>query len=859
MDGCVISKELLMHAYYQFLSETIEKDSHNVNIVLHTGSICFDAMLLSYVAITDIFYNQNDPLEIIRSLLPGDKVVFNEERYLFKGFIRDIGTKNKGISSADIEKDGDYIVLEQNNERSVVGKKAWRKIIPYQGNASSLDGRGLRKNTGIRNLFFLNVLGVKEEEIPVLIKVSTIIVMPKDYAFKLVQGLSFRFDGQELRFTDLVNVSYFTDLKHEYPIGGNAARIEPVIKIASRVSVCRQLLLQREWNRNIGLVVLGNESYQRGSLELPELIERKSIQYIYLCMNIDCEDSNVLLSNYSHANLFACTKDFLLSHTKEIVDKNELTGILSNQIDAIIDHEITEIIIQDIIEWNDYKKFKRAIFMIKSSDYESEGKDSFIIQSFSLMNLFLSAVFPICELEQKIVDGTINNVVPPLDKIEKLEQWYREFPQYLHEPGKLIVNCLLDVYTKIYSSNPKKDVLLKELEVNEGKEICVVVPKAYHVRMVNQMINSGSVDVATVNRFDNSRIYDLIISVGCFTGKKFDIFRSKAATSIVALLYKTETHQFRMQRKRSVDVEHFLNSKSTIMVDDDLLEETSTMDPIEEHGKDEGVAEIASIDDDISVFIESSIAKTARSYSGNSNRDVAAEIIAIAKFDSDEVAFFTKNYKAYVLDRESQTAREEKVTDLTEGDTIVFTRSTSKTRDIVDTILQEMVQNQKISKELSESYRLSKLWKTKLKDYMNKNAMSPKSIAKKMIDNGAAVQEITIRGWLDEDSHTVGPRDMSSIEQIALVIGDENMLDNAEVYYQACSDIRRVRRQILEAIGNAILKKLTGNDLKKDSMLATVQEKLGSVAVVVNIETITFINESIPIHLINRPVSIGLD
>ena len=857
MDGCVISKELLMHAYYQFLSETIEKDCHNVNIVLHTGSICFDVMLLSYVAITDIFYNQNDSLEIVRSLFPGDKVIYRGQRYLFKGFVKEVG--DKSISSLQIEEDGEYVVLQQQNGWRAVPKDYWRKILPYQGSASSLDGRGLRKNNGIRNLFFLNVLDVKEEDIPGLIKVSTVIVMPKDHAFKLVQGLSFKFDGYELRFTDLVNVSYFTGLKHEYPIGGNAARIEPVIKIASRVSVGRQLLLQREWNRNIGLVVLGNETYQRGSLELPELIERKSVQYIYLCMNIDCKDSDTLLKNYNNANLFACTKDFLLSHTRETVDKNELTDILSDQIDAIIDHEITEIIIQDVIDWNDYKKFKRAILMIKSSDYDSEGKDSFIIQSFSLMNLFLTAVFPICELEQKIADGTINNVVPPLEKIEKLEKGYREFPQYLHEPAKLIVDSLLGVYKKIHSSNPKKDVLLKKLEVNEGKKICVVVPKAYHVRMVNQLINSGSIDVVTVNKFDNSRLYDLIICVGCITGRKFDVFRSKAATIITTLLYGTETHQFRMQRKRSVAEEHFFNSRSTIMVDDDLIEETSSMDPIGEQVRDEEIAEIASIDDDIDVFIESSIAKTARSFSGNSNREGTAEIIAIAKFDSDEVAFFTKNYKAYVLDRETQTAREEKVTDLTEGDTIVFTRSTSKTRDIVDTILQEMVQKHRLSKELSESYRLSKLWKTKLQDYMNKNALSPQLIAKKMIDNGAAVQEITIRGWLDEDSHTIGPRFLSSIEQIALIIGDQHMLDNAIIYYQACSAIRKVRRQILEAIGNAILKKLTGNDLKKDSMLATVQEKLGSIAVVVNIESITFVEENIPIHLINRPVSIGMD
>lgn len=852
VNGCVISKELLMKTFIDYISDTIEKDDHNVNVILHTGSICFDAMLLSYLAISNIIYNQMDPLQVVPTLRPGDMVIYKRNRCMFQGFI------NKP-DQPGFEEDGEYAVLKRKNMQLFVPRSLWKKILPYQGNANSLDGRGLRRKSMGQKRFYTDVLGINENDIPGTISFSTIVVMPKGYALKLIQGLSFKFEDIEIHFTELVNVSYYTDYNQEYPIGGNAARLEPVIKITSKVSVARKLLLKKEWNRNIGFVVFGNDAYQKGSLELPELIERKSMQYVYLCMNIDFAEGNSLLQKYSNANLFACTKDFLLSNTRECVDNNELTEILSSQIDAIIDHRIEEINTADVIKWNNYIKFKRAIYMIRSSDYDSEERDKFIIQSYSLMNLFLSAVFPICELEQCIAEGTINNVVSPLERIEVLEQVYKEFPEYLLESAKLIVDSLLDVYTKLFNDNPKKSLLLKTLEENEGKEICVVVPKAYHVQMVNQMINSRSIDVVTVNNFDNSHLYDLIISVGYITGRKFDVFRCKAAKTITSLLYETETHQFRLRRKKSEVIEHFFNSRLTIVVDDDPIEETSATDLIEEQAREEVVEEIAAIDDNISFLIESSISKTAQLLSGGSNRETTAEIIAIARFDSDEVAFFTKNYKAYVLDKETQTAREEKVTELTEGDTIVFTRSTSKTRDIVDTILQEMVQNQKLTKELSESYRLSKLWKTKLQDYMNINTLSPKIIARKMIENGTDVQEITIRGWLDEDSHTVGPRNMSSIEQIALIIGDEHMLDNAEVYFQACSTIRRVRRQILEAIGNAALKKLTGNDLKKDFILATVQEKLSSIAVVVNIERITFVKEKIPVHLINRPVSMGVD
>ena len=48
LAGNVISKELLIRTFSDFISTTIENKKHNIGIVLHTGSICFDAVLLAY-------------------------------------------------------------------------------------------------------------------------------------------------------------------------------------------------------------------------------------------------------------------------------------------------------------------------------------------------------------------------------------------------------------------------------------------------------------------------------------------------------------------------------------------------------------------------------------------------------------------------------------------------------------------------------------------------------------------------------------------------------------------------------------------------------------------------------------------
>ena len=130
LDGNVISKELLTKSYYQFLSYTIEKEKHNIEFVLHTGSNCFDAIILSYLVISNIFYNETKPDDLVHSLYSGDMVLYKKQRYVFIGFAEDI----KGsLSEQPIVDDGEYVILKQNNSYTAVRKPNWNKIMPYQG------------------------------------------------------------------------------------------------------------------------------------------------------------------------------------------------------------------------------------------------------------------------------------------------------------------------------------------------------------------------------------------------------------------------------------------------------------------------------------------------------------------------------------------------------------------------------------------------------------------------------------------------------------------------------------------------------------------------------------------------------
>lgn len=65
INGSVVSKELLIKTFSSFVSSTIEDKQHNVGIVLHTGSVCFDAILLSFAAISNDTACDRDVVDLI--------------------------------------------------------------------------------------------------------------------------------------------------------------------------------------------------------------------------------------------------------------------------------------------------------------------------------------------------------------------------------------------------------------------------------------------------------------------------------------------------------------------------------------------------------------------------------------------------------------------------------------------------------------------------------------------------------------------------------------------------------------------------------------------------------------------------
>lgn len=318
--------------------------------------------------------------------------------------------------------------------------------------------------------------------------------------------------------------------------------------------------------------------------------------------------------------------------------------------------------------------------------------------------------------------------------------------------------------------------------------------------------------VVNANSFDNTLLYDRIIITGNFNGKRFDSFRCMSSPRIETLLYDFESniYRYRMKNARKEIAElNSMNTAATIADDESIIDELYYSD----NASETDIIEISEIDANVDEYInqlnEIASFRGVESF-GSQQGSQNADVIAVGTFDSGEKVFFTKFYKAYVFDESDGVVKEINASELNEGDTLVFTQNTAETRDIVDSVLARLINEHKVNDNIVDCYGMSKRWKQALQKHMRDNNIPASEIAKEMIKNGVSVQEITIRGWLDEDSHTVGPRKQESIEQIALLIEDEDMLEHADQYFEACGTIRRIRREILGWIGEAIIDKLSG-------------------------------------------------
>lgn len=857
-ENQLISKDHLIHTYAQFIVKTFSKEKHNVDIVLHTGSICFDIITIIMSAVSNLIFNESTPDDVIASLNSGDTVLYGKsrkQRYIF------MGMEKKVCNGSTFE----YVILNKSETDKIsVPPKMRQYIEPYNGDSNRMDGRGIRKTNNKRSDFISEVIGVDVCKIPGVIDTSSVVVMSREIADRIINGVIIQFSGEkEVSLLDIVTASYFTE-HEEYHYGGNPGKNEPVLKITNKISVARDMIMSKEGNRIIGLSVLGNENIIRGRTELPELMNRRSLKYVIVSYHIDSEGGDSIIRDCENPNVFACTKNFLLKNNIHGNDHTPITKELTKQINITLNRTVKPCIVHSEKTWSDYEDIKKALGVIKNAEIIADYKDYFLIHAHSLLNLFITSIFSINCMEEYIQSRLIN-IESPQVRLESLLKIVEYFPDIYKEKAKYVIDQLEYLYLELLDNNPKENTLRSYLMENAEKTIALIVPKAYYAdilyaeNMQKCMNKPSNLMIFTANKFDNSMLYDEIIVTGNFNGKRFDAFKCRASSVITTLLYDFESNIFMYKKRLSLCFEKFLDEKSKI-----AIESTEPIDNItydNNNVTDQSIEELETSETELIDYInkayELSVIDELGRTASDSGNGLTAEVAMIGTLASEEKVLFTKAYKAYVFDSARESVEEVAIEILTPGDTLVFTKNDSVTKDIVDGILEQLLQTDTIDEDVKQAFHKSKYWKKVLREFMNVNDYTYRKLVSIISEYGCTKTETAIRSWLDDDAHIVGPRDVETYFQIAEMTNDEEMLKDPADYCASCTIIRNVRRHILKLIGISIINKLNGRLTDNDLLLEAVSNHIDDLAVMLQLESVVEVDRvQVPINMVNHPISL---
>jgi hypothetical protein len=851
-ENALISKEDIIERYIQFFDNVFGSETHSVNFALHTGSICFDIISVVAITIGCLSYNTWTNEDIISQLQIGDMVMYESKRYWWKGLEEDNGLKYMVLGQDAKGKNGESI-------RKVSFKRYKHLVKPYYGTSSLTDGRGGRKPKTNREEFLSYIFDVPIVDVPSVINVAVVIVSNKGDFSEICKHLSIVYEGKKrIGLLDIVPAAYYTG-QEEIQFGTNPTKATPVLKIAGKMSVARDIVLDKYGNKVVGLLVNGAHFLMENGSELADLLQRKSLRYVHITLLLNIDASDHILDMYEEANIFACTKGYLSKNTGEIKCVNSFTVELEKQIDNIVNNTVTSITVSGGWTWEEYSKIKNALVLIRQSNWINEQKNEFILSAHGLLNLLITSVFSMCRMEDAIKNLKIGtNVLSPKERIDKL--WViADKAGAMEELCIGVINDIEEKYYEFMDQSPKALAIKEYLAEHSGRKIAIVVPKAYYAEMLvltDVLKDNDDVICVTANRFDATHEYESILVVGDISNKKFNPLQCHSAKNIDILLYECENKSFGYRRKKKDKSEKRLNSKIRgIKYNDENLEDVYA----EKNDKEEEI--IVQNFSDLEEYIEKlnvlDIRKFVEGGLASNSNSPTSEVKYVGMFVTGERIFFSKYYTAVVFDYEAGSVTEKAVDELLPGDFLVFTRRDDYTQNIVDFIYEKLLDTGKLSKKVIEASEKAVYWKDALRRYKTQGDYTYSDIAKKMRKAGSSLQDVAIRSWLVEDSHIVGPKNVKTMEYIAQITQDIKLLNDTDGYFEACRIVRSERKKILKLIGKAINNKLSGHIPQEGSVLEVVYNNVDNLSETLELEDIIELHEStnVNINLVNKPIT----
>lgn len=846
--GEEIQRSQFLDAYSEFMASCCQKDSMRC-LILHPGTEIFTIIGMIIFVLSNLCEETLNEEEIIQTLNEGDKVVISgkkEQLAIFKG-MQFVESSNKNMAVFEM-KDG---------MRQFLPPTSYYKVTPYYGNAQTLGGRGIGTNLSVKKRFYSLVLSEDEERINPMIFHSLVIVCEKLLADSFMNNVEIAYENEKpVRIYDLFAGAYYTQNEMIY-YAGNSYRFEPVLKFTSRMSVARELIIEDKEKDITGLFVCSEIYLKKSISELTNLLERKSLLRVCMLSDIIRLPGNELLNRYPELKLFASTPQALKCFDmKAPVIRNGINARLNQSIKEIIAPQMNSVVCTCPFDEIKYMKLKQNLFAL--SRFEDERLGEFVVTTYSLLKLLTLSIFPISHLD-KISTKQRWDYINPSQKLGFINEYCKNYEGIKQIEVQQIDELITELFNTMYYENSKFQYVFDAItSVSFEKKILLIVPKAYYREAFYYSFQGRNqrylknIDIITVGNIRKEELADrTVILCGAFGGNESLLLESMRAHDLKVMLYDFEKPLLTRINQKIESFYSFYDSRNIL----------SYMDTKNRKQKDiEAV--IKDIDDILDEFLQKSEIFTMTSFVAQfptGTQSSMTEVNKIIYFASGETAFLTRYFEAYVLNRKSGQIEEMSVSELMEGDELIFAKRDSQSKDMVDVLLERLVLDERCPKDFIRTFQISKHWKNALKKYMLKRKITYRDLADKMKQFGKGKHEATLRTWLNEESHIVGPRDEESFYEIALLTEDKEMLESPELFRDACNEVRSMRIRILKYIGKYIFGKTRFQSKDMDLLL---KEIIGDISDVVQIYQIVGIIDGkdaegkdlfVPSYFTNRP------
>ncbi|MCA1292222.1 DrmE family protein [Paenibacillus sp. alder61] len=850
LDEKYLKKNEFISHYIEVIIGLLSNSNRERGVVLHQGTrvpLYFAIVLAGFKAYLS---DDSDNTAFLDDLNIGDLVLYENKRGIYQG--RDpngniiiVNKDRGGISTTN------YVPITLAN-----------KVQPYYGDGKVLDGRGIKRQRNVSGIIS-ELFGIKKQEIKSVINKGVVIVCDRFEADEIFGKMGILINGKQVKMCELFPAAYITTNEvYHYP--GNVAKADPVIRFVNKISLARELVLE---DKGICTLIVSDLRYFFNSTsELASIYERSSLKSIILLGEICKGVGSQVINELDNLKPFIWTRDVLANYENGYIQE-EYIHDESKQLQRIINNHINleqEVIqIEGPFSAEEFLQSKKNLLQLSKQPDESGLLVNIVKRAYWLINLLERSFFPISVMEQMISEGQIN-APSPNSEFVGLELSQKQYLGTNIAPQlKIIIEEISRKMSEMNYKNPKFDYLLEKI-INskfDQKKISIICAKAYYQRIfieaapwhLRDIIQK--IDFFTPNKYDSSKLYHNVYVVGVWDWSRLNPLLISNTRSVSFILYANELNRYHQADKHTKNRLAELNSKNSVLRDNS----GSSVYNYEILANSDSEFEEKYIEDQLQTLTEAfSLSIFSEEYATSSSTvGQSSEIVKIAFLETGEKILFTRFYTAYIYNIDRQLVQETDVNSLNEGDLLVFTSYDSGTRDIVEKIMDIILESDSCSEKFREAYRKSKQWKILLREYINKRHVSYKQLSDIMEKLGATKHEVTLRAWLDEESHIIGPRDIDSYRIIAKILQDPEMLSSPETFFQSSREVRSMRVRVLKYLGKNIIKTHNKKEDVYDEILSLLPIDLTKMSRIVQIEKIIDTeNLLVPSHLANRPVQI---